>query len=462
MYMTIVGLSALVSFGILVLSRKRIYLLIRATVGLLNRMLANVSDEEKQKLLVAGLGKVLTNLFLVILIVIIAVASLLLVLYGYSVWRSLPFEQLDIDSATFYVALAIGSIVPFIPLMLKKSQSGYSETARLLHQIILDNQNLGNSLFQFESRIYLKDENAVEPKAVIVSGLARSGTTALTTQLHEIGDFYSLSYANMPFLMAPNLWRKVYKPKNVQKTERSHGDGVEFGLDSVEALEEYFWKSQLSDSFIESDHLTQHTVTEDTARAYKNYQKLVRFANDSGSIYLAKNNNMMLRYESIKANTQSLDIVLLVRSPLEHANSLLKQHLRFSKMQSEDPFVLEYMNWLGHHEFGLNQKEFKFDGQEISNLDKTTIDYWLTVWINYYSAVKNYLTDKQINLLCYEDFLADPEGVFEKLSKHMELSLQTKEFEKFIPRPSKIPAPNNQKLLAKAEELYEEIKAFRL
>jgi hypothetical protein len=425
-------------------------------------MLADVSDEEKQKLLIDGLGKVLINLFLVLMIVVVAVMSLLLILYGYSVWQSRPFEQLDLDSGTFYLALAIGSILPFVPLMLKKSQSGYSESARLLHQIILDNQNLGKSLFQFESRFYLRDEKAVEPKAVIVTGLARAGTTALTTQLHEIGDFYSLSYANMPFLMAPNLWQKIYKPKNVQKTERSHGDGVEFGLDSVEALEEYFWKSQLSDAFIEPDHLKQHTVTDDTARAYKNYQKIVRLANDSGSIYLAKNNNMMLRYDSIKAHVKNLNIILLIRSPLEHANSLLKQHLRFSEMQSEDAFILEYMNWLGHHEFGLNQKEFKFGDQKISNLDKTTIDYWLTVWINYYSAVKNHLSDEQINPLCYEDFLANPTNVFEKLSEQMGLSLRTKEFKKFIPRTSKTPAPNDQKLLAKAEDLYEEIKAIRL
>lgn len=459
MYWTVAGIAGLVSFGILVLSRNRIYILTRATVGLLNAMLANVSDEEKQKLLVAGLGKVLSNLLIVLLFVAVAVGSLVTVLYGYSLLTGIPFNEIDVSSTSFYLALAIGSAIPFIPLMLKKSSSGYSESAKLLHQIILDNQNLGKSLFQLESNRFLKKENGEEPKSVIVSGLARAGTTALTTQLHEIGDFYSLSYANMPFLMAPNLWSKIYKPKDVEKTERSHGDGVEFGLDSVEALEEYFWKSQLNDSFIHEKHLAEHEIDSETALSYLNYQRLVAKANSGGSVYLAKNNNMMLRYGSVKNLCNNLNMILLVRKPLDHANSLLKQHLRFCEMQSEDSFVLEYMNWLGHHEFGLNQKEFKFQDQQLSDSDKNSIDYWLSVWLNYYSAVRSYLNDEQITLVRYEDFLGNPNSVYETLNTKLDLGLQSTEFENFIPKASVPPTVKNEELLAKAERLYQEITA---
>lgn len=456
MYWAVAGFAGVVSFGILVLSRNRIYILTRATVGLLNGMLADVSDEEKQKLLIAGLGKVLSNLVLTLLLVSVAVGSLVVILYCYSLILDTPFVELDVSSSSFYLALAAGSVIPFIPLMLKKSSSGYSESARLLHQIILDNQNLGKSLFRFESNSFLKENTDSEPQSLIVSGLARAGTTALTTQLHEIGDFYSLSYANMPFLMAPNLWSKIYKPKDAKKTERSHGDGVEFGLDSVEALEEYFWKSQLSDSFIESDHLVEHQVDETTSEAYKNYQKLVRKASDSGSIYLAKNNNMMLRYESVKNHCKDMNIILLIRKPLDHANSLLKQHQRFCAMQKEDPFVLEYMDWLGHHEFGLNQKEFQFNGQESAGSNKDSIDFWVSVWVNYYSAVRQYLSDEQITLIRYEDFLQDPSKVFQSLKTGLSLPLQERNFEKFIPKPSELPTPKNHKKLDEANRIYEE------
>lgn len=457
MYLIVVGLGALVSFGILILFRYRIYTLIKATVGLLNDMLADVSDEEKQKLLVAGLGKVLSNLFLVLLLVGLSISCFLIILYGYAFTQNLSLTDLDFESTAFYLSLAAGSIVPFVPLMMKKSESGYSESARLLHQMILDNQNLGKFLLQLEQNIFLKKVDNEDAPAIIISGLARAGTTALTTQLHELGDFYSLNYANMPFLMAPNLWKKIYNPKGAQKTERSHGDGLEFGLDSIEALEEYFWKSQLNDSFIESDNLKQHQVHEETAITYQNYQKLIRSASDSGSVYLAKNNNMMLRYESIKDHCQNLKVILLIRKPLDHANSLLKQHQRFCKMQREDLFVLEYMDWLGHHEFGLNQKEFRFDGQDPVGSEKESIDYWISVWTNYYTAIKKYLGDNQVTLIPYEDFLEDPKAVFRELKGELGLYLQDKEFDKFVPKKSELPKPTSPQKLEEADQLYNEI-----
>ena len=77
--------------------------------------------------------------------------------------------------------------------------------------------------------------------------------------------------------------------------------------------------------------------------------------------YLSKNNNFILRYKSIRKLNNCFIMVILFRSPLEHANSLLNQHKKFCKIQKKDPFILEYMNWLGHHEFGLNQKQFSFN-----------------------------------------------------------------------------------------------------
>ena len=43
---------------------------------------------------------------------------------------------------------------------------------------------------------------------VFVSGLARSGTTALLNALYQSGTFASLSYDDMPFILAPNFGQK--------------------------------------------------------------------------------------------------------------------------------------------------------------------------------------------------------------------------------------------------------------
>ena len=88
-----------------------------------------------------------------------------------------------------------------------------------------------------------------------MTGLARAGTTSLMNHLATIETFKSLSYANMPLLLAPNTWAKFYKPKNQELKVRSHNDGIKIGLESNEALEEYFFKAISDDSFINKTDL---------------------------------------------------------------------------------------------------------------------------------------------------------------------------------------------------------------
>ena len=45
--------------------------------------------------------------------------------------------------------------------------------------------------------------------------------------------------------------------------------------------------------------------------------------------------------------------------------------------------IIEYMNWLVHHEFGLNHKYFNLDKSKLDG-DKSTLNYWLKIWINFY------------------------------------------------------------------------------
>ena len=70
-----------------------------------------------------------------------------------------------------------------------------------------------------------------------------------------------------------------------------------------------------------------------------------------------------------------------IREPLQHANSLLNQHLHFSQLQKEDDFIRRYMNYLGHNEFGLNHKPWN---DPIHYQDHGKIDYWLEQWFLFY------------------------------------------------------------------------------
>ena len=62
-------------------------------------------------------------------------------------------------------------------------------------------------MFDVESSVI--SINQTDNKHVFVSGLARSGTTILLNALYESDEFASLSYKDMPFVLAPNLWSKL-------------------------------------------------------------------------------------------------------------------------------------------------------------------------------------------------------------------------------------------------------------
>ena len=157
----------------------------------------------------------------------------------------------------------------------------------------------------------------------------------------------------MPVLLAPRLWAKVYKPrKKNESSERAHGDGIKVGLASVEALEEYFFKVLKNDAYITENGLLEHRLTPEENDLYRRYQNSIA----RQEIYLAKNNNALLRLKSLLQLNSDLAVFMLIRQPLQHAHSLMVQHEGFCDQQKKDPFVREYMDWLGHHEFGEGER----------------------------------------------------------------------------------------------------------
>lgn len=401
---------------------------------LLNIMLGDYSDEiAQQKMLTRGVGRLLASLSAFLLIIAAAVS----ISYGI-VWfvsKFIPEVSEDgFSSWSVVLAFTVGGLLPFLIPSFKARKSDYSDWSRLLHYMALDNYNVSKALFRLEKKTYAKKFAPVKNEFVIVSGLARAGTTALTTQLHKSGNFHSLSYANMPFLLSPNIWRNFYSPKTAKTKERSHGDKVEFSLTSVEALEEYFFKVNLNDSFISASAAAEHEINLETYQEYLVYQDLIRSKEATNTTYLSKNNNLITRYESLRSYNDDFSVLFMFRDPLQHAYSLLQQHERFCKLQSGEPFVLEYMNWLGHHEFGLNHKPFEFkSGNFISSYSPTDPNYWLDIWVNYYSKILSFKPHKKMFFARYEDFLEQPVRFFEVLEDVLHLKISTgpvKMFEK--------------------------------
>lgn len=348
------------------------------------------------------------------------------------------------------LSISFGSIIAFILPRPKRDQN-YSEIEQLLHRLALDNKNIHLRLFRRGLKRKKKSQEKGMDLFVVVSGLARAGTTSFMNHLMDTEAFSSLSYNDMPFILSPGALNFI-KRRNTEK-ERSHKDGIQIGVNSNEALEEYFWKASLQDAFIENEALELHDVTTDIYNDYLSYQRLV--IKDHNSIYLAKNNNFILRYKAIRERNKEFVFVLLVREPLSHAGSLLAMHKNYAELQETDPFVLEYMNWLGHHEFGINQKSMNL-GAERKYKEKTSINFWIEEWINYYAFVLANIEEAE--LVFYEDYCKDPsvsiKNVMNKAGKEPK-DLNLKAYSK----KRAVEQDFESELLNNAREIYTQLQA---
>ena len=333
----------------------------------------------------------------------------------------------------------------------------YTKTEKALHRIYLKNYFLSRSSMEMEEILVgpkIKDLEIQE--YVFITGLARSGTTALMRQIFETKDYASLQYSNMPMLLMPNLWKKKL---NLEAHERAHKDGIIVDGNSPEEFDEYFWKAFLKDSYIQ-DGLVPHEVPEDILKKYMTYVALVCHSKNK-TRYVSKNNNNILRLDALRQIPNHL-IFVLFRDPFSHASSLMKLDRSFTESQQEDPFALEYFNFLGHHEFGLGHKPFwltdKFK-ERVERYNKDQIEYWIAVWINYYQYLLEQHAE-QVHLICFEDLIQEPARVYNYVSD----TIQSTELN--IPeskhRPSSYQTIEcDPALLQEAQELYHKLKAKR-
>jgi hypothetical protein len=138
--------------------------------------------------------------------------------------------------------------------------------------------------------------------------------------------------------------------------------------------------------------------------------------------YLSKNNANIARLDLLGRMFPDASILLPVRRPLEHATSLLRQHLRFLAMQQDDPFVGRYMADIGHYEFGEVHRPLAFPGLDelTGHRDPGTLDYWLGYWI---AAFEHVLCHRErVVVMSYEDACADPSRALAAVRARLEIA----------------------------------------
>ncbi len=375
-----------------------------------------------------------TILFIFVILVLVSISSIIVgLLEGKGI---LNYKSENFISELFPIYLVqwpfiLGTLAPIIlvPFLTKKNikeKAAYSPIDKLLHYIFLGNKNISQFTFRIELMLNRKKlKSSVVSQNVYISGMARAGTTVLMQYLGELEEFKSLSYRNLPFLFMPKTWPKLVSNKKSQEKERFHQDGVKHSLNSYEALEEPFFRNNLGELYIKDDKIIKHELNQKIFKKYNAFRRLIA----GNKIYLAKNNNHLLRAESLhqlddKHSNKTITIIPF-RDPYEQANSLLKQHKLLSKLQQEDTFTLDYMDFLVHHEFGLHCKIpllIDRDINSILNLDKNSIDYWIEIWYIFHNQIFTIFKGAEnIHFICYENFVSNPKKSLETLLSKVHL-----------------------------------------
>ena len=255
----------------------------------------------------------------------------------------------------------------------------YNSLEKTLHKVALSSRFIREITFDIESLLF-PSKNLIE-NHVFISGLARSGTTILLNALYKSDMYASLTYADMPFIMAPNLWSKLTTKKNIYEfKERKHLDGIKFSINSPEAFEEVFWKT-FQDNKLDSFHKF-NIFTNNIMNKYKKKR------------YISKNNQNIKRITKISNALPSSKVLIPFRNPVQHAYSLLSQHKRFIKLSNKDQFISTYMKLIGHTEFGCNY--YPFYKKNLNFRNDWDINHWVEQWYLIYSNFyKNLLNKKK-------------------------------------------------------------------
>ena len=314
----------------------------------------------------------------------------------------------------------------------------YSWLQQKLHQFALSTKFMRETAFDYES-FFISPSQSIN-NHVFIAGLARSGTTILLNALYHSNEFASLSYKDMPFVLAPNLWSKWSNDKKIiHYVERAHKDGIEISIESPEAFEEVFWKT-----FDEKDI--------ETEEKFKTYIQLINNRYQKRR-YLSKNNQNIRRINVISKIFPNSKILIPFRDPMQHAYSLLVQHKKFIEYSKDDKFISNYMSWIGHTEFGPNYIPIINTNTNFKN--PLSINHWVEQWyLTYKNCFDNFKDQKNIHFICYET-LCKSEKCWPKILKKLDIP-ETYFFE--FKHSTKQTSTNiNNELNSDANSLYDQL-----
>jgi hypothetical protein len=306
----------------------------------------------------------------------------------------------------------------------------YGTMSRLLHRIAFQAGTAQHALSDVEDALYAdRIDGITADNPVFITSLPRSGTTILLKLLWQTGRFASHTYQDMPFVLCPLLWSRYTGQfaEEIEPTERAHGDGLEVSGESPEAFEEMIWKHFWPSRYRE-DHIRPWSPGDENEefnsffRAHMRKVIALRTEEDGGEKttagrrYLSKNNLNIARLAALPEPLQEGTILVPFRDPVQQAASMHRQHERFLQIHEEDDFVRDYMEAIGHHEFGKGLKPVNFGGWlQDSPPDPGDLEFWLRYWTAAYQFILGH-ADESTVLVSYARLTEEPEAALSRLA----------------------------------------------
>lgn len=352
----------------------------------------------------------------------------------------------------------------------------YSRLDRMFHRVAFSSRAVQLTAADMEKSLYGRRFSGIDTgRPVFLTSLPRAGTTLVLELLGRLPAFATYSYRDMPFVLAPLLWESLSRGfrKPAQLAERAHGDGMAVGYDSPEAFEEVLWLMSWPEKF-SGEEIALWSGREEAAEFRElltsQMQRIIAArSSDDGAPrrYLSKNNANIARIPLLTRLYPDAVVLVPFRRPLDQAGSLLRQHLRFVTMHAEDAFARQYMEDIGHLEFGALHRPIRFDG--MSDVRRRyrpeTLDYWLAYWIIAFRHVLLYRDS--VVLVSYEELCAGGPAGIQALAGRLGLAprdaapLATADLHE--PRSHRPDArPLDHSLLDEAEALYGQLSACGL
>lgn len=332
----------------------------------------------------------------------------------------------------------------------------YSRFDRSLHGMAFSSIEIQKSLSEIEDRIYSgRISSIVIDRPVFITSLPRAGTTLLLEVLYSLDSFAAHTYRNMPFLMIPLLWDAISSPFQVSATdiERAHGDGMSVGYDSPEAFEEVLWHSFFPEMYL-ADRIMTWSAESDSGNRNDRFElflrrhmrKLISLRMSKGSDgvvrYLSKNNVNISRFPKLIKTFPDAMVVIPYRNPVDHAASMLRQHLNFERIHADEPFTRRYMSDVCHFDFGADFRPIDFGGWlgEVESIRESArdINFWIKYWCAGFEHVLSNLSGSVV-LISYDRLCADAADNLQRIAERVGID----ESSRLVSFADRFRVPNN-------------------